>query len=223
MGVGYGVGYGVGCAAGSPPGGQANDDATLPGLRWPVWKPRSSTSRRHSRPRYRCYVGMVTAERLALGVWALGMALGSRQGRPRVRRSKGRWVALPPPVSRRPGSYPSPLPRRRRPQRAGEKSPEQPPTPPTPREAPTESQHPLYKKTPRSGRKFFGRWVFNFGRWVLTALGVGRWMPLAKALGGVRARREATARSALMRAPAGSSRPRKVDGGVIGHPGSGGV
>lgn len=54
------------------------------------------------------------------------------------------------------------------------------------------------------------------GRWM-------RWMPLAKALGGVRARREATARSALMRAPAGSSRPRKVDGGGIGHPGSGGV
>jgi hypothetical protein len=92
--------------------------------------------------------------------------LGARQGRPRVRRLKGRWVALSPPVSRRPGSYPSPRPRRRRPQREGEESPEPPPTPQTPRGVPAGSQHPLYKKTPRSGRNFFGRWVF-------TDLGVG--------------------------------------------------
>jgi hypothetical protein len=26
---------------------------------------------------------------------------------------------------------------------------------------------------PRSGRKFFGRWVFNIGRWVFKDLGVG--------------------------------------------------
>ena len=111
---------------------------------------------------------------LGVGCWALGVwALGARQGRPRVRRLKGRWVALSPPVSRRPGSYPSPRPRRRRPQREGEESPEPPPTPQTPRGVPAGSQHPLYKKTPRSGRNFFGRWVFNFGRWVFTDLGVG--------------------------------------------------
>ena len=116
---------------------------------------------------------------------ALGLALGPRQGRPRVQRLKGRWVALSPPVSRRPGSYPSPRPRRRppprrrprprrrRPQRGGKESPEPPPTPQTPRGVPTGSQHPLYKKIPRSGRKIFGRWVFNFGRWVFTDLGVG--------------------------------------------------
>ena len=159
--------------------------------------------------------------RRALG-WALGWALGARQGRPRVPRLLGRWVALSPPVSRRPGSYPSPRPRRRppprrrprprrrRPQRGGKESPEPPPTPQTPRGVPTGSQHPLYKKIPRSGRKIFGRWVFNFGRWVFTDLGVGclprilgvgwhgppvgRWMPLAKALGGVGGPREATAR-----------------------------
>ena len=73
----------------------------------------------------------------ALGVWVLGVGcwvfgcwvLGARQGRPGVRRLKGRWVALPPPVSRRPGWYTSPRPRRRRPQRGGDESPEPPPTP----------------------------------------------------------------------------------------------
>ena len=135
----------------------------------------------------------------ALGVWALG----ARQGRPRVRRLKGRWVALSPPVSRRPGSYPSPRPRRRRPQREGEESPEPPPTPQTPRGVPAGSQHPLYKKTPRSGRNFFGRWVFtDLGVGCLPRIlgvgwhgsPVGRWMPLAKALGSVGRPREATAR-----------------------------
>ena len=40
-----------------------------------------------------------------------------------------RIVALSPPVSRRPGSYPSPRPRRRSPQWGGNESPEPPPTP----------------------------------------------------------------------------------------------
>ena len=38
----------------------------------------------------------------------LGVGSCGRQGRPRVQRLRGRWVALSPPVSRRPGSYPSP-------------------------------------------------------------------------------------------------------------------
>jgi hypothetical protein len=86
----------------------------------------------------------------------------------------------------------------------------------------------------------FGRWVFNIGRWVFKDLGVGcsttdfgrwvRWMPLARALGVFGGPREATARweheyrtRSSTRAPAGSSRPREVDGGGAGHLGSGSV
>ena len=60
---------------------------------------------------------------LGVGRWVLGVgcwALGVRQGRPGVQRLRGRWVALPPPVSRGPGRYPSsrrPRPRRRPPPR----------------------------------------------------------------------------------------------------------
>ena len=54
---------GVGCAAGPPPGSQVDDEVTLPGLRYPVRKPRSSISRRYSRRRYRCPVGLAIAER----------------------------------------------------------------------------------------------------------------------------------------------------------------
>jgi hypothetical protein len=141
-----------------------DDEVTLPGLRYTARKPRSSTSRRYSRRRYRCPVGPAIAERWvarALGHQGVGWhgppvgrwvarALGARQGRPRVQRLKGRWVALSPPVSRRPGSYPSPRPRRRppprrrprprrrRPQRGGNESPEPPPTHQTPRGVPTE-------------------------------------------------------------------------------------
>ena len=50
---------------------------------------------------------------LGVGCWVLGVGCWARQGRPRVRRLKGRWVALSPPVSRRPGWYTSPRPRRR--------------------------------------------------------------------------------------------------------------
>jgi hypothetical protein len=135
------------------PGGRVDDEVTLPGLRWPVSKPRSRASRRYSRRRCECPAGLAIAERwvfgrwvLGVGCWALGVgrwvlgvgcwvlgvgcwALGARQGRPRVQRLKGRWVALSPPVSRRPGWYTSPRPRRRRPQRGGNESHEPPPTP----------------------------------------------------------------------------------------------
>jgi hypothetical protein len=113
---------------------------------------------------------------------------------------------------------------------------------------PAGSQHPLYKKIPRSGRKNFGRWVFDIGRWVFTDLGVGC-SPRILGVGwhgppvgcwaldasgeGVgwcwrtpRGDSEVGAQvpqPALIQAPAGSSGPRKVDGGGTGHPGSGSV
>jgi hypothetical protein len=98
-----------------------------------------------------------------------------------------------------------------------------------------------YKRRYREAEEiFFGRWVFNIGRWVFKDLGVGcsttdfgrwvRWMPLARALGVFGGPREATARweheyrtRSSTRAPAGSSRPREVDGGGAGHLGSGSV
>ena len=49
------------------------------------------------------------------GRWVLGvgcLALGVRQGRPGVQRLRGRWVALSPPVSRRPGRQTSSPPPR---------------------------------------------------------------------------------------------------------------
>ena len=80
---------GVGWAAGSPPGSQVDDEVTLPGLRYPVRKPRSSTARRYSRRRYRCPVGPAIAERWVAR--ALGpQGVGSRQGRPRVVKSTTR-------------------------------------------------------------------------------------------------------------------------------------
>ena len=122
---------------------------------------------------------------LGVGCWVLGgrwvLDVGCWvRGRvaPGVRRLKGRWVALPPPVSRRPGWYTSPDPA------AAPHLATSPPPPPEgrgrePRAAayppkhPAGSQHPLYRKIPRSGRKIFGRWVFDIGRWVSTDLGVG--------------------------------------------------
>jgi hypothetical protein len=120
-----------------------------------------------------------------LGVgWALGVGcwvLGARQGRPGVRRLKGRWVALAPPVSRRPGWYTSPdlaaapdlaaVPHLAAAAPRGEGT--RAPSRRLPPKHPAGSQHPLYRKIPRSGRKFFGRWVFDIGRWVSTDLGVG--------------------------------------------------
>ena len=116
----------------------------------------------------------------ALGVLGVGCwALGVRQGRPGVQRLRGRWVALPPPVSRGPGRYPSS--RRPRPRRRPPTSPPPPlkgrgegaPSRRLPPKHPVVSQRPLYKKRPRSGRKFFERWVFDIGRWVFADLGVG--------------------------------------------------
>jgi hypothetical protein len=43
------------------------------------------------------------------------LGVGRAAGSPPGDAPEGRWVALPPPVSRRPGSYTSPRPRRRRP------------------------------------------------------------------------------------------------------------
>ena len=161
-----------------------------------------------------------------VGCWVRGRVA------PGVRRLKGRWVALPPPVSRRPGWYTSPdlaaaphlaaaAPRGEGTRAMSRRLPPK---------HPAGSQHPPYRKIPRSGRKIFGRWVFDIGRWVFTdlgvgclriwalgvygfgrwvsptdlgcwvarttcwVLGVGRWMPLAKALGGVGGPRGATAR-----------------------------
>ena len=140
---------------------------------------------------------------LDVGCWVRGRVA------PGVRRLKGRWVALPPPVSRRPGWYTSPdlaaaphlaaaAPRGEGTRAMSRRLPPK---------HPAGSQHPPYRKIPRSGRKIFGRWVFDIGRWVSPTdlgcwvarttcwvLGVGRWMPLAKALGGVGGPREATAR-----------------------------
>ena len=137
-----------------------------------------------------------------VGCWVRGRVA------PGVRRLKGRWVALPPPVSRRPGWYTSPdlaaaphlaaaAPRGEGTRATSRRLPPK---------HPAGSQHPPYRKIPRSGRKIFGRWVFDIGRWVSPTdlgcwvarttcwvLGVGRWMPLAKALGGVGGHREATA------------------------------
>ena len=145
-----------------------------------------------------------------VGCWVRGRVA------PGVRRLKGRWVALPPPVSRRPGWYTSPdlaaaphlaaaAPRGEGTRAMSRRLPPK---------HPAGSQHPPYRKIPRSGRKIFGRWVFDIGRWVSPTdlgcwvarttcwvlgvgcwvLGVGRWMPLAKALGGVGGPRGATAR-----------------------------
>ena len=145
-----------------------------------------------------------------VGCWVRGRVA------PGVRRLKGRWVALPPPVSRRPGWYTSPdlaaaphlaaaAPRGKGTRATSRRLPPK---------HPAGSQHPPYRKIPRSGRKIFGRWVFDIGRWVSPTdlgcwvarttcwvlgvgcwvLGVGRWMPLAKALGGVGGPRGATAR-----------------------------
>ena len=64
------------------------------------------------------------------GRWVLGvgcLALGVRQGRPGVQRLRGRWVALSPPVSRRPGRQTSSPPPRTSPP---------PPTSPQPRTSP---------------------------------------------------------------------------------------
>ena len=147
---------------------------------------------------------------LDVGCWVRGRVA------PGVRRLKGRWVALPPPVSRRPGWYTSPdlaaaphltaaAPRGEGTRATSRRLPPK---------HPAGSQHPPYRKIPRSGRKIFGRWVFDIGRWVSPTdlgcwvarttcwvlgvgcwvLGVGRWMPLAKALGGVGGPRGATAR-----------------------------
>ena len=140
---------------------------------------------------------------LDVGCWVRGRVA------PGVRRLKGRWVALPPPVSRRPGWYTSPdlaaaphlaaaAPRGEGTRAMSRRLPPK---------HPAGSQHPPYRKIPRSGRKIFGRWVFDIGRWVSPTdlgcwvarttcwvLGVGRWMPLAKALGGVGGPRGATAR-----------------------------
>ena len=73
----------------------------------------------------------------------------------------------------------------------------------------------------------FERWVARTTCW---ALGVGRWMPLAKALGSVGGPREATARwehkyRSLPRSRRQQGRLglEKVDGGGTGHLGSGSV
>ena len=140
---------------------------------------------------------------LDVGCWVRGRVA------PGVRRLKGRWVALPPPVSRRPGWYTSPdlaaaphlaaaAPRGEGTRATSRRLPPK---------HPAGSQHPPYRKIPRSGRKIFGRWVFDIGRWVSPTdlgcwvarttcwvLGVGRWMTLAKALGGVGGPRGAIAR-----------------------------
>jgi hypothetical protein len=118
-----------------------------------------------------------------------------------------------------------------------------PPPPPKGRvRQPQAAPYPL--NTPRSGRNFFGRWVFNIRRWVSTDLGVGwhgppvgRWVARTTcwALGvGRQIRRWVVSegdsevgarvpRPALIQAPARSSRPRKVDGGGTGHLVSGSV
>ena len=148
----------------------------------------------------------------------------ARQGHPRVSwELKGRWIALSaacfappwlvlplpdaaaaPHLAADPPSPPPPPKPRGRERRAA-------PYPQNPRKVPTRSRLPPIYETPRSGRNFFGRWVFKIGRWVFTILGVGsrirpwalggtdqvlgvgwhgspfgRWvfkMPLAKALG----------------------------------------
>ena len=109
-------------------------------------------------------------------------ALDGRQGRPGVaplKRALGRslatgfappwlvhlfWTSPPPPTSPPdPTSPPPPLKGR------GEGAPSRR----LPPKHPVVSQRPLYKKRPRSGRKFFERWVFDIGRWVFADLGVG--------------------------------------------------
>jgi hypothetical protein len=113
---------------------------------------------------------------LDVGRWVLGVGCWVR-GRvaPGVRRLKGRWVALPPPVSRRPGWYTSPDPAAA--PHLAAAAPRGEGTRATSRRLPPKhpagSQHPPYRKIPRSGRKIFGRWVFDIGRWVSTDLGVG--------------------------------------------------
>jgi hypothetical protein len=64
------------------PGGGVDDEVTLSGLRWPIWKLRSRVSRRYSRRRCKCPVGLVIAERWVFGRWVLGVgcAAGSPPG-----------------------------------------------------------------------------------------------------------------------------------------------
>lgn len=155
------------------------------------------------------------------------LGVGCEAGSPRGPTLKGRWVALPPPVSRRPGWYTSPRPRRRPP--TSPPIPTSPPPPPKGRgREPRAAAYPLNtargpntvptpsvqedtakrkKKFWALGVRYWALGVYGFGRWVSTTelgcwvaratcwvLGVGRWMPLAKALGGVGGPREATAR-----------------------------
>ena len=182
MGVGCWMGVGrlaVGCWV-----LQGGDEVALPGLRWLVWEPRPSTSRRYSQRRCRRPVGIAIAERWVLGCWVLGVGCeaGSPRG-PALKRALGRSLAAcfaPPWLVHLPPTSP-PLP-------TSPPTPTSPPPPPkgkgrepraaacplnaprVPNGVPT---HPLYKKIPRSGRKIFGRWVFDIGRWVLADLGVG--------------------------------------------------
>ena len=108
---------------------------------------------------------------MGVGRWVLGVgcAAGSPRG-PTLKRALGRppaaCFARPWPVpllAPPPTSPPPPLKGR------GEGAPSRR----LPPKHPVVSQRPLYKKRPRSGRKFFERWVFDIGRWVFADLGVG--------------------------------------------------
>jgi len=142
-----------------------------------------------------------------LGAWVLGClgvgcwVLGARQGRPGVRRLKGvgslsrrlfraALAGTPPPDLA--AAYPLNTAR----------GPDGVPTPSV-----QEDTAKRKKKFWALGVRYWALGVYGFGRWVSTTelgcwvaratcwvLGVGRWMPLAKALGGVGGPREATAR-----------------------------
>ena len=222
MGVGCWMGVGrlaVGCWV-----LQGGDEVALPELRWLVWKPRPSTSRRYSQRRCRRPVGIAIAERWVLGCWVLGVGCeaGSPRG-PALKRALGRSLAAcfaPPWLVHLPPTSP-PLP-------TSPPTPTSPPPPPkgkgrepraaacplnaprVPNGVPTPS---IQEDTAKRKKNFwalgvrywalgacgFGRWVSptDLGCWVARTtcwvLGVGRWMPLAKALGGVGGHREATA------------------------------
>jgi hypothetical protein len=113
--LGRWVFLGVGCAAGSPPGVRSTTR--------PLCETLDSV---HEGPYREDCNGTAAVSILGIstelfasvgcfGRWALGvgcLALGVRQGRPGVQRLRGRWVALSPPVSRRPGRQTSSPPPR---------------------------------------------------------------------------------------------------------------
>ena len=132
----------------------------------------------------------------------------------------------------------APLPRRRphlaaaAPKREGTRALSRRPPPKNPAGSQRSPDTAYMRRYREAGENFLGVGCSNLGVGCLRILGVGCWALDASGEGvgwcwrTPRGDSEVGAqvpRSALIRAPAGSSRPRKVDGGGTGHLGSGSV